>query len=237
MRSVRIGMVAVALVASAVLAAACSGGDSGGGGQKVTWTFTGIGIGNAPPEGSLVETFLVSDTSNAVSSASTDDLGAVAIDVGGLTADWYARISGTSIRTTYLHFPEERLDDAETTDGAELTFVPEAIWGIYHDAAGETPDPTRAVLGVVAANLVSDMLEGVAGIRIAVTGSGNVVYVAGGGLDPAATVTTTAGQAAVFRVLPGQVTVTGSGGGIVHSRTIPTWPDVANNVVLQLNAP
>lgn len=136
-----------------------------------------------------------------------------------------------------LTLVSQRLSARDRVGGEFSSCERPSIWGIYHDAAGETPDPTRAVLGVLAGNLVSDALEGVAGIRIAVTGSGNVVYVAGGGLDPAATVTTAAGQAVVFRVLPGQVTVTGSGGGIVHSRTIPTWPDVANNLVLQLNAP
>ena len=236
-KNVRIGIAAVAFGACAVLAAACSGDDDDSGGAMVTWTFKGIALGNAPAAGSLVEVFLLSNTASAVTSGSTDAAGAVSIDVGPVTDDWYARISGTGVRTTYIHFPEVRLSDAAATDGAALVFVPEAIWDAYHSAAGETPNPARAVVGVQVANLVSDALVGVANMRVAVTGSGNVVYVAGGSLDPSAMSTSTTGQAAIFRVFPGPVAVTASGGGIVHSRTIPTWPNVANNVVLQLNAP
>lgn len=231
---VRIGLAGAALVASAVLVAACSGKSSSD--TKVRWTFTGIGNGAVPAAGAVVEVFLLSNTASAVTTSTTDSTGVAKVDVSGVTAPWYAKISGTDVHTTYLHFPEARLTDPGATDGAALTFVPEAIWGLYHAAAGESPNPARAVVGAFAANL-GTTLVGVPGLRIAVTGSGHVVYVGTGGLDPSATSTDSSGQAAIFRVLPGPVVVTASGGGLNHSRTIPTWADAANNVVLQMNAP
>lgn len=198
----------------------------------VTGVASEIGIsGRTPIAGVTIAAYEEgASTPVAMTTSGADGTYSLTIMTDGQALDGYLKGTQSGKKDTYL-YPAAPL--AADIDGASILMLTQSTFDLASTLAQGGQTPGMAFIGIQVFN--AEMTMGIAGVTLSSQPAGTVRYNGSNGLPSSTgTMTMADGLGYVFNVAPGQVTVSGTGGGVtLRSHAVNARADQVTTTLIQ----